>query len=485
MMDPQATPESCNVLLIGGGGREHALAWRMSKSPRLGTLYATDTQNPGIADLAQHCDEPWVPSRAFFLRRWCDQHDIHLVVVGPETPLAEGIADELALDGRQVFGPTRAGAQLEADKSFAKSLMKQASIPTAESRSFDDANAARRYLLRGLDEELRKEGEMAVADEVDTFLSDTGAVREDKFMPSENLGMFLQNRLDPCVVKACGLAAGKGVIVCRTTAQAMDAVDHLMDDRAFGDAGGKILIEEFLDGQEVSLLALVDGSTIWILDPCQDHKQVGEGDTGANTGGMGAYCPTPVIDAAALSRIEQEILVPTIDALRREGIEYRGVLYAGLMLTAAGPKVLEFNCRFGDPECQPLMARFDGDLVDVLWRTAVGNLSEAEIDFDDDTAVCVVMCSEGYPGGYEKWKPITGIEDAEALGDVVVFQAGTQREGDRLVTSGGRVLGVTACAADLGAARDRANEACGRIIFDGAFWRSDIGDRVLVKTGDA
>jgi phosphoribosylamine--glycine ligase len=240
------------------------------------------------------------------------------------------------------------------------------------------------------------------------------------------------------------------------------------------------LIEDFMTGQEVSVLALVDGGTIWILDLCQDHKQVGEGDVGPNTGGMGAFCPAPVLTKELLAIVEREVLVPAVDAMRRDGIEYRGVLYAGIMLTPAGPKVLEFNCRFGDPETQPLMARFKGDLVDVLWRTAAGELDGAEIEFDDNVANCVVMCSEGYPSSYKKGFEITGIEEAQSENDIVVFHAGTDCSKGNVRTSGGRVLGVTALASDLETARNRANAACEKIHFDGAFWRRDIGDRVGV-----
>ena len=293
------------------------------------------------------------------------------------------------------------------------------------------------------------------------------------------------------MIKAAGLAAGKGVIICETPDEAMDAVDRMMVKREFGDAGATILIEEKLTGQEVSVLALVAGRSIWLLDPCQDHKPVGEGDTGPNTGGMGAYCPTRILDQPMLETIQREIIVPAADALRRDGIEYHGVLYAGLMITAAGPKVLEFNCRFGDPECQVLLARFRGDLLEVLWATSApgkpgrpGSLDEVSIAFDPRTACCVVMCSAGYPGHYDTGKVITGIEQAEAMSgpgqDVIVFHAGTTRnEAGELVTSGGRVLGVTALAEDLQAARDLANAACGMIRFDGAFYRRDIGDRVL------
>ncbi|MEM7228699.1 MAG: phosphoribosylamine--glycine ligase [Planctomycetota bacterium] len=433
-------PKSCNVLLIGGGGREHAIALKLSQSPHLGSMWLTDPGNAGLAKLGQPCPIKWDPKDAFRMQRWLEKAEIDLIVVGPEVPLAEGIVDALQSDRCVVFGPSRDAARLESDKSYAKDVMRQASIPAADGRVFDNAEFALEY-VRTHDE--------------------------------------------PCVVKAAGLAAGKGAIVCDTQAEALAAVEHIMVQHAFGDAGSKIVIEEKLLGQEVSMLALVDGRTIWMLDPCQDHKQVHEGDTGPNTGGMGAYCPTPLIDEPTLELIEREIMVPVVDALRRDGIEYRGVLYAGLMLTAAGPKVLEFNCRFGDPECQPLMARFQGDLLEVMWATATGTLSDVEFDFDQRHACCVVMCSEGYPGDYPKGREIEGIDDAEAISsnehDVHVFHAGTTIDHNgQLVTNGGRVLGVTALAADLQTAQAVANEACDKIRFDGAFFRRDIGNRVLV-----
>jgi phosphoribosylamine--glycine ligase len=441
MPKPRPCPDRCNILLVGGGGREHALAWKLAQSPRLNALWLTHPDNAGLAELGRPCPVDFSQRNVFHVRRWCERENIDLIVVGPEAPLADGIADDLAAPDRLVFGPTRAAAQIESDKAFAKTVMRHAAVPTAESRTFSHADSAMQY------------------------------VRAHE---------------DPCVVKAAGLAAGKGVLVCDSTEDALEAIDRIMTRRIFGDAGSKIIIEERLTGQEVSILALVDGRTIWLLDPAQDHKQVGEGDTGPNTGGMGAYCPTPVIDQHTLELVEREIFVPTIDALRRDGIEYRGVLYAGLMLTPAGPKVLEFNCRFGDPECQPLMTRLKGDLVEICWTTAAGGLAHVELDFDDRVACCVVMCSAGYPGSYEKGKVITGIDETESIGGanehVRVFHAGTtrNRKGE-LVTSGGRVLGVTALADDLLAARDLANAACEKIHFDGAFWRRDIGDRVLLS----
>jgi phosphoribosylamine--glycine ligase len=448
MPKPKPCPAVVNVLLIGGGGREHALAWKMKQSPRLGKLWLSDSpphagsKNAGLLALGTPAPVPIDAKDEFRLTRWCDAEKINLVVIGPEAALAEGFADVLQSKDRMVFGPTKSGARLETDKAFAKDLMRQAAIPTAEGRVFTSIESARQFVI---------------------------------------------SRDNACVVKASGLAAGKGAIVCENKDEALDAIERCMRKREFGTAGDTIIIEDKLTGQEVSVLALVDGRTISLLDPCQDHKQVGEGDTGPNTGGMGAYCPAPVLDAKTMAMIERDVFVPAVDALRRDDeIVYRGVLYAGIMLTPGGPKVLEFNCRFGDPECQPLMARLKNDLIEVLWATAAGSLDQIELDFDDRVACCVVMCSAGYPGKYETGKVIAGIDDAEATphashnGEVVVFHAGTARDANgNIVTAGGRVLGVTALADDLQAARDLANAACEKIHFEGSFWRHDIGDRVL------
>lgn len=476
-------PDQCNVLLVGGGGREHALAWAMRKSKRLGTLWVTHPEHAGLAELGEPCPHVWDRSNIFHIKRWCERSKIDMVVVGPEGPLSEGIADALEEIGCAVFGPSQAASRLESDKAFAKHIMRQAAVPTADARIFTDSNTARRYALRGIDVELEDTSLEEESSALRKFLAsndDRGARRFPKLSPK--IQTLLAKHGDPCVIKASGLAAGKGVIVCANALEALAAIDQIMDARAFGDAGSSLLIEEFLEGQELSVLALVDGRTVWILDPCQDHKQVGEGDIGPNTGGMGAYCPTPLIDVELLQMIEQDILLPTIDALRREDIEYRGVLYAGLMLTPAGPKVLEFNCRFGDPECQPLMARFEGDLIEVLWATCTSRLHDVEFGFSDLTACCVVLCSEGYPGPCETGFEISGLDAFDEQDDVIVFQAGTQIKDDgKVVTSGGRVLGVTALGPDLETARDIANAACTQVGFAGAFWRQDIGDRVLTR----
>lgn len=433
------TPNPCNVLLVGTGGREHALAWKLKQSPRLGQLWVQPDANAGMLELGRPCDAPFTARERFFLRSWLDKHDVHLVVIGPEGPLAEGMADDLEAPGRRIFGPTKDGARLEFDKAFAKQVMKQASVPTADGRSFTNYEQARAYVMA---------------------------------------------RDTPVVVKAAGLAAGKGVVVCDDTTQAMAALDRMMNTREFGQAGTCVVVEERLVGQEMSVLALVDGHDIVVLDPCQDHKQVGEGDVGPNTGGMGAYCPTPLATEEVMADVTRTVLVPTVNAMHRDGVSFRGVLYAGLMLTGGGPKVLEFNTRFGDPETQPLMMRLQGDLVSILWKAAGGELSQAEISFDPRSACCVVVCAEGYPGAVHKGAPIEGIQAAEASAgpgeQVVVFHAGTTRGPDGVVrTNGGRVLGVTALAADLAAAQAAANRAADLIRFPGAFFRRDIGHRVL------
>jgi phosphoribosylamine---glycine ligase len=442
MPAPLSLPRPCNVLLIGTGGREHALAWKLRQSPHLGELWVPGDANAGLAALGRPCPELIDAKQMFRLQRWCDRESIHFVVVGPEGPLEQDFGTLLASPTRKVFGPSRDAARLEWEKGYAKQLMRAASIPTAEGRSFDQRDAALHYV------EARGEA--------------------------------------PLVVKASGLCAGKGVAVCSSREEAIAAVERIMGAREFGEAGAEVVIEERLTGQELSVLALVDGRTISVLDPCQDHKQVGEGDVGPNTGGMGAYCPTPLVDDALMRLIEREVLVAAVDALRREGTVFRGVLYAGLMLTPAGPKVLEFNTRFGDPETQPLMVRLQGDLLELLWGTAAGELDDVEFGFDSRAACCVCVCSGGYPGPIVKGKVISGLREAAAIPDVTLFHAGTLSapNGD-IVTSGGRVLGVTALGASLADAQSTANRAAERIQFEGAFFRRDIGHRVLTRGASA
>lgn len=432
----RSIPDRVNVLLVGGGGREHALAWKLKQSKRLGTLWATHTTNPGIAGLARACVEPVNERERFRLQAFCQKERIGLVVVGPETELAMGITDWLTTEETVVFGPTREGAQIESDKAWAKKMMRAASVPTAEGRVFKDAEGAKEYL---------------------------------------------RTRDEKQVVKASGLAAGKGVFVPESLEDALAAVDTIMVEGAFGDAGREVVIEECLQGEEASVFALVDGRNILILDSCQDHKRLLDNDEGPNTGGMGAYCPTPAVDARTLDTVQREVIVPIVDAMRRDGIEYRGVLYAGLMLTPAGPKVLEFNARFGDPECQCLMPRIKGDMVEILYATATGQLDEVDFDWDKRAVCCVVLASRGYPAKPEKGAVIEGIEAAEGMEGVRVFHAGTAREDGKIVVNGGRVLNVVAQGDTIEAARDKAYAACDLIQWDGKILRTDIGEKALKR----
>jgi phosphoribosylamine---glycine ligase len=419
------------VLVIGNGAREHALAWKLAASPRVTALFALPG-NPGTAQVADNValDPMNFPAVEKFARA----NQIDLVVIGPEDPLAAGLADRLMAAGLKVFGPTRDAARLEADKWFAKELMRHQAIPTAEARSFTDPDAAAEYIR--------------IKDE-------------------------------PLVVKASGLAKGKGVSVCYRMDDALAAVDRVMRKKAFGPAGARVVIEELLSGPECSILAFVDRKNIYLMETSQDHKAVDDGDTGPMTGGMGAYSPTPIVTEQVLAQIERDVLVPTVDGLVREGIEYKGVLYAGLMITPHGPKVLEFNCRFGDPETQPLMMRLQTDLLEVMLAVAEGRLDQIELKWDPRPAMCVVAASGGYPGKYSTGLPITGIADADAMHDVKVFQGGTRAEGGQIVTDGGRVLSVTALGDTLAQARQRAYDAIGKIHFDGMHYRKDIGRRAL------
>lgn len=426
-----------NVLLVGGGGREHALAAAIARSPHLGTLYITHPSNPGLAALGTAVDVPVLPKQLYRLEQFCDHHAVGLVVVGPEEPLAQGFADQLTGPTRLVFGPCKAGAMLEADKAWCKTLLREAMVPTAEGREFTDAEAALAYVA---------------------------------------------SRSEPPVVKASGLAAGKGVFVPATIAEACAAVRTIMIERAFGPSGDKVLIEERISGREVSVLAITDGRSILMLPPCQDHKRLLDGDKGPNTGGMGAFCPSDAIDDETMGRIERDILVPTVDALKRDGIDYRGVLYAGLMLTPAGPKVLEYNVRFGDPECQPLMVRLKSDVIELMLAACTRTLDKIEVEWDPRPAVCIVLASEGYPTSPRKGVPITGIAEAEAMEGVTVFHAGTARDkSGQIVTAGGRVLSVVAQAETMAEARALAYEACARIHFEGMQMRTDIAREVAAS----
>jgi len=420
------------VLLVGSGGREHALAWKLSKSKLLKHLYVAPG-NPGTAEVGTNVEI--ADTDIDGLVNYAREKKIDLVIVGPEDPLAQGLVDALEAAGIKAFGPYAAAAKLEADKSFAKDIMRSSSIPTAEGRIFTIFEEARTYIAS----------------------RDSGVV-----------------------VKAAGLAKGKGVYVCDDPADGIIAAEKIMNDRIFGDAGSVVLVEEKLIGEEASILAFVDGHNIYVMESSQDHKPIGDGDTGLNTGGMGAYSPAPLVTDKLMSQIEREILVPVVDGLNRSGTPYRGILYAGLMMTAAGAKVLEFNARFGDPETQPIMMRFQSDLLEVMLAVCDGTLDKVSIKWDPRPAVCVVMASGGYPESYDKSKVITGIEQADQLADTKVFHAGTALKDGQLVTSGGRVLGVTALGGSIDKAQQNAYKAVKCIDFEGAYYRSDIGAKALV-----
>jgi len=357
-----------------------------------------------------------------------------LVIVGPETPLSAGIVDRLAERGIQVFGPNQAAAQIEASKTFAKQLMEEAHIPTARYARFTDADAAMAYV--------REQGA-------------------------------------PIVVKADGLAAGKGVVVAQTVEEALDAVRMMLNDRIFGSSGASIVVEEFMAGEEATVLAFVDSQTIRVMEPSQDHKPVYDGDKGPNTGGMGTYSPVPAVDKAMLQRVETEMIRPLLDALRRRGIVYKGVLYVGLMLTNDGPKVVEFNARFGDPETQVILPRLNTDFLDIALAVCEDALSDITLDWSEEAAVCVVMASAGYPASYAKGNPINGLADAQR--HALVFHAGTAAQDANVVTSGGRVLGVTGRGRDLAEAQSKAYQGVRSISFDGAHYRSDIAAKALKR----
>ncbi len=417
------------VLLVGGGGREHALAWKIAQSPAVETLYAAPG-NPGIARHAT-CVDIAVDAMDDLVR-FAEKEAIDLTVVGPEAPLVAGLADRFAEQGRAVFGPRAAAARLEGSKTYAKALMAAREIPTARSASFDDAGLARR------------------------FCRELGA---------------------PLVVKADGLAAGKGVIVCPTLEDADRAVGDCMERRLFGAAGTRVVVEEFLRGEEASFQVVTNGRSIVALPTSQDHKTIFDADRGPNTGGMGSYSPFAAIDVALEARIMDAIVRPTLAALADDGAEYRGVLYVGLMLTGDGPKVVEFNCRFGDPECQSILVRAPDDLVPLLAAAARGEPLPAHLDWAGTAAVCVSLASGGYPGTYPTGLPITGVDAAERRPGVRVFHAGTAERGGRLVTAGGRVLGVTAVAPTLDAAIAGAYAAVEEIRFESMHYRRDIGRR--------
>jgi len=419
------------VLVVGSGGREHALTWKIAQSPLVEQVLCAPG-NPGMAGLGRCVD---IGVNEFDkLTALAREEGVGLIVVGPEDPLSRGLVDHLAANGIKAFGPVAAAARLEASKSFAKSVMNHCGIPTAKSAEFTDPAAAIGYARSA------------------------GA---------------------PLVIKADGLAAGKGVTVARELDTAIAAIRAAMEDRAFGDAGNRVLIEECLEGEEASILAFSDGKTVVPMASSQDHKPVFDNDEGPNTGGMGAYSPAPVVTGALFEEIVRTILNPCVQGMAEAGTPYTGVLYAGLMITPDGPRVIEFNCRFGDPEVQVVLPRMKNDLVPVLLACCDGTLDRLSLDWADGACVTVVMASGGYPGAYEKGKPITGIPDAEHETGAVVFHAGTGLDGGALVTNGGRVLNVTATGPDVPAAIDRAYAAVRRIHFEGAHYRTDIGQKAL------
>ncbi|MBI1853063.1 MAG: phosphoribosylamine--glycine ligase [Planctomycetes bacterium] len=424
------------VLVVGSGGREHALVWKIRQSPRTREVLCAPG-NAGIASIAR-CVDVSADDPAKILALAVNE-GVDLTIVGPEALLCAGIVDLFQEKGLRIFGPTRKAAMLEGSKVWAKKLMNQYRIPTAAFRAFAAVKDARDYIR---------------------------SRSSDQF---------------PVVVKASGLASGKGVVICPTEKEATAAVLQIMEERRFGDAGSEIVIEEFLKGEEASILALTDGKTIAVLETAQDYKQALTGDRGPNTGGMGAYSPAPVVTPKIARQVDAEVLVPLVHAMYREGCKYKGLLYAGLMITKSGPKVLEFNVRFGDPETQPLMMRLRTDLIDLIEAVIDGKLDQVEMDWDPRPAVCVVMASRGYPEKYDTGQAIHGLDTLAGQSDVQVFHAGTARRNNQLVTAGGRVLGVTALGKDFLGAKERAYAAVRAISFDRCHYRTDIGDRAVIR----
>ena len=426
-----------DVLLIGSGGREHAIAWKLAQSKDLGKLYIA----PGNAGTAK-CGKNIAieANETSELAEFAKENEIGLAVVGPEEPLAAGVVDAFEEAGIKAFGPSAGAAKLEADKAFAKQLMRSSAISTAEGQIFERFGDAKAYIA---------------------------------------------SRDKAVVIKAAGLANGKGVFVCDDPADGILAAEKIMRDKIFGPAGDSIVVEDILLGEEALIPAFVDGRHFYIMESSQNHKLIGDGDTGLNTGGMGAYSPAPVVTEALMEQITREILVPVVDGMNRNGTPYKGVLCTGLMITAGGPRVLGFNVRFGDPEAQALLMRLKSDLLEVCLAVCDGTLEEIALEWDRRPAVCVVMASGGYPGDYENGKKITGLDEAYRIKDVVVFHAGTSAKDDDIVTNGGRVLGVTALGETIAEAKRRAYETVDKIQFDGAYWRRDIADKAIVKSKKA
>ncbi|MBI4707452.1 MAG: phosphoribosylamine--glycine ligase [Candidatus Omnitrophica bacterium] len=425
------------VLVIGSGGREHALVWKIAQSKLTDKIFCAPG-NGGISALAE-CMDIKVDDIEGLLQ-FCRKEKIDLTVVGPEAPLAAGIVDEFRKAKLRIFGPQKKAAQLEASKVFSKQIMAKYNVPTAAFKIFDDVAAAINHV---------------------------------------------ENRSMPCVVKADGLAAGKGVVVAKSISEAVEAIKKIMQERVFGDAGNKIIIEDCLDGQEASILVFTDSKEVIPLVSSQDHKRIFDNDAGPNTGGMGAYSPAPIVTPELFKEILEKIVYRTIDGLVKEGIEYCGVLYAGVMLTKDGPQALEFNVRFGDPETEVILPRLKTDLVEVMLAASEGKLNKISklggLNWDNRACVCVVCSSKGYPGEYEKGKEIFGLEEAEKIKDVVVFHAGTKKMGEKIITNGGRVLGVTGLGNSIKEAIDKTYQAVGKINFEGMHYRRDIGKKAITS----
>ncbi len=421
------------VLVVGSGGREHALVWKISQSEGVDKVYCAPG-NGGIS-LQAECI-PVGPDDINGIKDFALKEGIDLTVVGPELPLTLGIVDAFEEAGLKIFGPGRKAAEIEGSKVFAKELMRRYSIPTADYRVFDGPEKAR---------------------------------------------AFLERASYPTVVKADGLAGGKGAIICRTREEAFRAIEDIMEKRVFGEAGSKVVVEEFLEGEEASFIVATDGERIVAFPSSQDHKALYDGDKGPNTGGMGAYSPAPVVTRDLEEEIMERIIKPTVKAMDREGRPYRGFLYAGLMITGDGPKVLEFNCRLGDPEAQPLLMRMKSDILPLLEAGLSGEMGRINPSWDERASVCVVMASRGYPGSYEKGKEIKGLEEAQRLKDVVIFHSGTERRDSRFYTAGGRVLGVTSLGRTIKEAIENAYGAVSHIRWEGVYYRKDIGAKALAE----
>lgn len=421
------------VLVVGSGGREHVLVWKLKQSEKVKEIFCAPG-NGGIAQLAECVDI--AADDILALYDFAVKNKIDLTIVGPEAPLVKGIVDEFQKKGLKIFGPSQRAAQLEGSKVFAKEYMRRYDIPTADFESFDNVNKAKAY------------------------------VEKKKF---------------PLVIKADGLAAGKGVVIAKDLKEANVALDQIMAEKVFKDAGNKVIIEDCLVGEEASILAVSDGEHFVVLDSSQDHKRIFDGDLGPNTGGMGAYSPAPVVTKALMMAISADIIAPTIKGMRKEGMPFTGVLYAGVMVTEDGPKVLEYNVRFGDPETQAILPRLKTDFVDLCLASCDGGLKDMPLVWDDQACVCVVMAAHGYPGSYEKGKAVHGLSAAAKQKDVFVFHAGTKKQSEKIVTAGGRVLGVVGLGKGIEAAIQTAYEGVEKISFEGCFFRRDIGAKAVAR----